>query len=145
VTNPRRFDGQDQRQWELAVNGNANSPPPGTPWPSAGWTRPALSLLLEAVGITPDVGRRDWPSAVDGQVIDLVDEQQPRDGVEPEPVLEAAFGQGRGQAGDEGGGLGEEYAIAALDSLEAEPHPRGAFLPTPGGPRIATFSPCSMK
>src|SRR5207249_3192304 len=38
-----------------------------------------------------------------------------------ELIVEAAFGEGAGQGGNEDGGRGEEHAVAALDGLEAEP------------------------
>src|SRR5262249_7974437 len=58
--------------------------------------------------------------AVDGQVADLVDDEQPGHGVDLELVIQAAFGQRLRQGGDEDGGRGEQHAVAVLDGLEAE-------------------------
>src|SRR5439155_23295620 len=58
---------------------------------------------------------------VDRQVADLVDDQEPRHGVELELLLEPALGERLGEGADHAGGGGEQHAVATLDRLEAEP------------------------
>src|SRR5439155_9727661 len=57
---------------------------------------------------------------VDRQVADLVDDQEPRHGVELELLLEPALGERLGQGADHAGGGGEQDAIAGLDGLEPQ-------------------------
>ena len=64
--------------------------------------------------------KRFAPAAVDRQVADLVDDQQPRHGVELEPLLEPPLGVRLGERGDQVGRRGEEHAVAGLDGLEPE-------------------------
>src|SRR5262245_42565644 len=71
--------------------------------------------------------------AVDGQVADLIDDEQPGHGVDLEFVVQAALGQRLRQGGDEDGGGGEQHAVAVFNGLEAEadremglPHARRA-------------------
>src|SRR5438034_11428495 len=59
--------------------------------------------------------------AVDRQVADLVDDEQARDRVDLEAVVQAPLGCGLGQGGDQTGCGREEHAIAVLDGFEAEP------------------------
>src|SRR5439155_7908784 len=61
------------------------------------------------------------PGAVDRQVADLVDDQQPGHGVDLEPLVQTPLGRGLGQGGDEAGRGREQDAVAMLDGLEAEP------------------------
>src|SRR6266487_596848 len=58
---------------------------------------------------------------VDGQVSDLVDNQEPWHGVELELLLEPALGERLGQRTDHAGGGREQHPVAGLDGLQAEP------------------------
>lgn len=59
--------------------------------------------------------------AIDAEVADLVDDQQPGDGVELELILETALLVSRGEDGNHVGGGSERHPVAGLDALEAEP------------------------
>ncbi len=61
-------------------------------------------------------------ASIDRQVADLIDDQEPRHGVELELLVQAAFRQGPGEGRDQGRGRGEEHAIAVFDGLEAQAH-----------------------
>src|SRR5712691_3256666 len=58
---------------------------------------------------------------VDRQIADLVDDEQARDGIQLEPLVQAPLGRGLGERGDQAGRRREEHAIPALDRLEAQP------------------------
>src|SRR5262245_3358771 len=147
--------------------GTENSPPPGSLRGLGGADEAGLELVLEPVGIAPDIEGdgvvedavqdrgRDHPVpedlspaaealiaredhgaalvaaadqleeqvgalAVDGQVADLIDDEQPGHGVDLELVVQAPLGQRLRQGGDEDGGGREEHAVAVLDGLEAK-------------------------
>src|ERR1044071_9962164 len=141
------------------------SPPPGSLRGLGGADEAGFELVLEPVGIAPDVQRdgvvedpvqdrrgddpvtenvpptaealvagqdhgatlvaaadelkeQVRPLPINGQIADLVHDEQAGHGVELELVVEAAFGEGAGQGGNEDGRRGEEHAVAALDGLE---------------------------
>src|SRR5262249_50640538 len=71
-------------------------------------------------------------------------DEQARDGVDFEALVQASLGGRLGERRDQAGGGGEEDAIAALDGLEAEPDGQ-VRLAEASGPRKTTFSPCWMK
>src|SRR5882672_11353931 len=149
--------------------GSENSPPPGSLRGLGGADEAGLELVLEPVGIAPDVqgdgvmedpvqdgGGDDpvaedlppaaealvagedhgaalvaaadelkeqvGPVAIDGQIADLVHDEQAGHRVDLELVVQTALAEGAGQSGNEDGGRGEEHAVAVLDGLEAEPH-----------------------
>ena len=70
----------------------------------------AADELEEEVGADP----------VDGQVADLVDEEQARHGVQLETLLEPPLAGRPRQGGDEIGGRGEEDPVPAFDGFEAQ-------------------------
>src|SRR5262249_9160737 len=72
---------------------------------------PAADELEEQVGALP----------IDGQIADLVDDEQAGHRVELEFVVEPPLPEGPGQRTDERGGRGEQHAVAVFDGLEAEP------------------------
>src|SRR5215467_1478413 len=84
---------------------------------------PATDELEEEVGA----------GAVDRQVADLIDNQQPGDGVELEPLVPTILADRARESGDHARGRGEEHAVAALDGLEPEPD-RQMGLADPGRP-----------
>ena len=62
--------------------------------------------------------------AIDGEVADPADDQQPGDGVELEFILETALLVSRGEDGSHVGGGSERHPVSGLDGLdglEAEP------------------------
>src|SRR5947209_4270478 len=59
--------------------------------------------------------------AVDREIANLVDDEQARDGVNLEPLLQAPLRGRFRERGDQRGRGGEEHAIAVLDGFEAEP------------------------
>jgi hypothetical protein len=68
---------------------------------------------------------------IDGQIADLIDDQQPRRCVELELVVELALGHGLGQGADEVSCGGEEDPIASLNGFEPQGHGH-MRLPHPG-------------
>src|SRR6188472_4559750 len=72
---------------------------------------PPTNQLEEEIGTGP----------VDGQVADLVDDQQAWDREDLELVFESALGEGLGQRGDHRGRGDEQHPVAVLDGLEAQP------------------------
>ena len=59
---------------------------------------------------------------IDGQVADLIDDQQPRRCLELELVVELALGHGLGQRSDQVRGRGKQHPVAGLDGLQAQGH-----------------------
>src|SRR5437867_6514345 len=80
-------------------------------------------LVAAADELEEEVGA----GAIDGQVADLVHDQQPRHGVDLEALIEPVLADGPGQGGDHARGRGEEHTVAALDRFEAEPHGEVGF------------------
>src|SRR5258706_9502591 len=76
--------------------------------------------------------------AIDRQVADLVDDQEPRHGEELELLFEPALGERGGELGDHRCGGGEEHAIAMLDRLEtdADGEMRLTHARRPQGPQV---------
>jgi hypothetical protein len=58
---------------------------------------------------------------INGQIADLVHNEQAGHGVDLELVVQAPLGEGAGEGGNEDGGRGEEHAVTVLDALEPEP------------------------
>src|SRR5262249_32504134 len=82
---------------------------------------PAADELKEQVGALP----------IDGQVADLVDDEQAGHRVELELVVEPALPEGPRERADERSGRGEQHAVAVFDGPEAEP-PGGRLLAPAG-------------
>ena len=80
--------------------------------------------------------------AIDGDVADLVDDQQLGLRQDLQPFVEAALGEGFPERGDEPRGGGKQDADAVLAGLQPRATAR-CVLPTPGGPRSRTLSPVS--
>src|SRR2546426_181070 len=76
--------------------------------------RPAL------VAAADELEEKIGAGAVDREIADLVDDEQARDGVDLEPLLQAPLRGRFRERGDQPGRRREEHAIAVLDGLESE-------------------------
>src|SRR5437667_4021528 len=76
--------------------------------------RPAL--VAAADELEEEIGA----GAVDREIADLVDDEQARDGVDLEPLLQAPLRGRFRERGDQPGRRRKEHAIAVLDGLESE-------------------------
>jgi len=74
------------------------------------------------------------PVTVNGDVADLVDDQELGLAEELEPLLDAVLGIGPGQRGNERHGLGEAGPVALGDGLDAQGHGQMGFA-HPGRPQ----------
>ncbi len=74
-------------------------------------------LVAAANELEEEVGA----GAIDRQVADLVDDQQPRHGVDLEPLVEPVLADRPAQRRDHARGGREEHAVAPFDRFEAEP------------------------
>ena len=74
------------------------------------------------VATTDELEEEVGPGPVDGQVADLVDDEEARDGVDLETILQPPLRGRLGEGRDQAGGGREEHAVAGLDRLEAETH-----------------------